>query len=183
MTTYKEAVIAHYKKNWHHEMTEKVWKKGPVHELPDDFCILEFSPSSTRDMWTYATCCMSQSDDTKRIEIHIFSPFKTDELLELLTIVAHYHRTGTQLDLGHTVNFGKGWVSDSICKYGLISLPYLDGPDLENADIDGTVKNYWLIPITEKEREYKKQFGVESLEEKLEAAGFNYLDPNRSDVV
>ena len=54
------------------------------------------------------------------------------------------------------------WLPDSNCDHGLISLPFLDGPALENASILGqSVRILWLIPITRAEREYKVQHGVE----------------------
>lgn len=37
----------------------------------------------------------------------------------------------------------------------------------------------WLIPITPEEAEFKKQNGLEALEERFEAANFDYLDPSR----
>jgi hypothetical protein len=48
-----------------------------------------------------------------------------------VTAIAHFHRTGSALGLGHTVNFGRPWLPTSSCTHGLGSLPYLDGPDLE----------------------------------------------------
>ena len=159
---------------------------GPVHELPSDFVVLEFAPTSSRDMWTYATCCMSQPSDSTPIEIHLFSPVQCDSHVELLTAIAHYHRTGRALALGHTVNFGRPWLDGSGCEYGLISLPYLDGPDIEIVRLQQggqIVKCLWLIPITESERNYKKQFGLESLEVKLDDANLAYLDPYRRSAV
>ncbi len=67
--------------------------------------------------------------------------------------------------------------------YGLISLPYLDGPGLENLETaDGTVKFYWLIPITKAERDFATLNGLNALEELFEKSSFNYLDPRRKSV-
>lgn len=68
----------------------------------------------------------------------------------------------------------------------MISLPYLDGPSLENLylnSIDENLKFYWLIPIHEDEVEYKMKYGVEELENKFDEKEFNYLDPNRDSVI
>jgi len=105
---------------------------------------------------------------------------------ELLTAVAHYHRTGAKLGLGHTVNFGRPWLPDSLCTFGLISLPYIDGPKLEWLPLDSAdhcARLLWLVPITEAEVAFKKAHGVEALEERLEAAHFDYIDPQRASVV
>jgi hypothetical protein len=84
----------------------------------------------------------------------------------------HYER------VGHTVNFGKPWMDRSPCEYGIISLPYLDGPELEGTG----AKFLWLIPITHAEVEYKKKFGVEKLEDLFESSHFNFIDPCRASL-
>lgn len=104
------------------------FKEGPAWQLPPGFRVLVFRPNERRKMWTYASCGMSQQSDAVPLELHLFSPVQTDLHVELLTAIAHYHVTGEYLDLGHTVNFGRGWLPGSQC---LISLPYLDGPTLE----------------------------------------------------
>jgi hypothetical protein len=181
---YKETLISHYGAVWGRRGIEIHFTKGPVNELPKGFSVLEFAPYEGRDMWTYATCCMSEESDDVPIELHIFSPVRSEEVVELLTITAHYHRTGSKLGLGHSVNFGKPWLDNSGCEFGLISLPYLDGPELEDLSCGGkNIKFYWLIPIFRNEVEYKKENGLEKLEEKLEAVNFNYLDPKRGSVV
>jgi Suppressor of fused protein (SUFU) len=180
-----ERVAAHYAQVWGRAGAPVPPPPSPRrHELPDEFAILEFAPYGERQMWTYATCGMSQSDDQLPLELHLFSSDASRELVELLTAVAHYHRTGSPLAVGHTVNFGKPWLDDSACDHGLVSLPYLDGPELENLRLpEGpTVKFDWLIPITPAEVDFKKANGLEALEERMEEAGFNYLDPNRPSV-
>ena len=128
---------------------------------------------------------MTQSDDASRLELHLFSPVQTEDNVELLTVIAHYHRTGSMLALGHTVNFGRPWLPGSVCEYGLISLPYLDGPKLEHfyTDDGSSVRFLWLLPITKAERDYKKSFGLEELERRFDAASVDYLNPNRQSVV
>lgn len=138
-------------------------------------------------MWAYCTCCMSQKQDTNPIELHIFSEKKDESLIELLTAIVYYHKNINKLNIWHTVNFGRGWQDDSSCNYGLISLPYLDGPKLENLYLDDAtekcVKFYWLIPITKLEVDYKKEYGIDALELLFEKQSFNYLNPYRKSVV
>ncbi|MNK15616.1 Suppressor of fused protein (SUFU) [compost metagenome] len=181
----KENVIKHYISIWGDEYRSLKWEKGPFEDLGEDFCVLEFPPRESRDMWTYSTCCMSDSFDNRPMELHLFSPTKDDSLVELLTIIAHFHRFDEKLGLWHTVNFGKPWKYGSECSYGLISLPYLDGPELEIFDIGKgeEVHFYWLIPVTKAEVDYKKQMGIDRLEEMFEAKEFNYVDPLRKSIV
>lgn len=126
---------------------------------------------------------MAQPGDSHPLELHLFSSEQDGGIVGLLYAVAHYHRTGAQLGLGHSVNFGRSWLPYSKCTRGLISLPYLDGPALEECHALGNeVRCLWLIPVTPAEVEYKHQFGLEALEERFERSGFDYLDPERSSV-
>ncbi len=170
-----QGIRTHYSDFWG-TFTEHTFDKGPVNELPVGFKVLKFAPNSSRNMWTYATCGMSDNPNANAIELHMFSPVEHDFLIELLTVVAHYHVTGGNLGFGHTVFFGCPWYENSALEYGLISLPYLDGSLLENYQ-DGlkNVRFLWLIPITVRERDYKKQRGLEALERKFEESHFNYL--------
>ena len=128
---------------------------------------------------------MSQPEDKERLELHVLcraSDVNRVELVEILTAVAHYHRTGSTLGLAHSVNFGKPWVNGSLCTHGLLSLPYLDGPDLEWLN-EPQARFLWLIPITPSEVQFKNANGLEALEASLETAKFDYLDPFRKSVV
>jgi Suppressor of fused protein (SUFU) len=182
--SYFDKVFEHYKKCWNSEPNVYLWNKGPIQKLPFEFRVLEFPIFGSRNMWTYATCCMSDLSCANPIELHIFSPNRDEGLIELLTAITYYHWNTGNLNIDHTVNFGKPWKDGSKCEFGLISLPYLDGPALENLHLpDTTIKFYWLIPITKDEVEYKKKFGVESLEKIFDSSSFNYLDAGRRSVV
>lgn len=173
----------HYQNEWGNFTVHK-FDKGPIHELPTGFCVLKFEPTDSRNMWTYATCGMSKDVDENPIEIHMFSPAEHDFLIELLTVITHYHNTGVKLGLGHTINFGCPWWADSKCDHGLISLPYLDGPSLEWLNtIIKPVQFLWLIPITKEELLYKKHYGLEALEEKFDSQEFSYVDPLRKSMI
>jgi len=181
---YGQEIQRHYEECWRASAKSFRWHKGPVFELPETFSVLMFEPRASREMFTYATCGMSLPSDPQPLELHLFAPEESSRLVELLTAVAHYHRTGSFLKLGETVNFGRPWFPGSECSYGLISRPYLDGPQLEWFNIGKTrVRFLWLIPMTYSERQYKKEFGLEALEARFEAASFDYLDPNRPCVV
>lgn len=181
----KAKIQEHYKKNWSNIPKSEILDIEKNTPKISDFEVLVFEPNNNRDMWTYATCGMSTMKEDSPLELHIFSQKEDKNLIELLTAIAYYHREHS-LDLAHTVNFGRPWQENSKCGYGLVSLPYLDGPDLENLYIpayDENIKFYWLIPIDQKELEYKKIYGMDGLEDKFEEVGFNYLDPERRSVI
>jgi len=181
--SYSTSIVDHYSSLWSEPLQTIRFDRGPVHQLPEDFRVLVFRRSA--DTVAYATSCMSQPTDTEPLELHVLchpGDMANANLVELLTVVAHHHRTGATLGLGHSVNFGKPWISDSACTYGVISLPYLDGPALEWM-VKPRVRFLWLIPTTPAEIKFKKEFGTDALEERFEAAQFNYLDPLRPSVV
>lgn len=174
----------HYRSHWKATAHSSSYAAGPIEQLPPGFTVLRFPPHGDRPMWTYATRGMSLPDDARPIELHMFSALQSQEIDELLYMTAHFHRTSATLGLAHTVNFGRPWVAGSTCDFGLVSLPYIDGPDLEDLVVqDRTIKCYWLIPITRAEREYKVLHGLEALEEEFERTSFDYLDPRRGSVV
>ena len=181
MTTATE-IEAHYLRNWGNTGVRCLFNEGPVSELSTDFAVLKFPPRADRQMWTFATRCMGEVDDAEPLELHCFSETDAAPLVEMLYAVAHFHRTGSALGLGHTVNIGRGWWEGSTLEYGLVSLPYLDGPALEY--MAGHSRRFlWLIPLYEQEAKFKREMGLEPLEEALERSCFNYLDPGRPSVV
>lgn len=181
---WQASIERHYRSHWNAMAETSAYAAGPVDQLPPGFTVLRFPPQGEQAMWTYATRGMSLPDDATPIELHVFSAHETQEIDELLFMTAHFHRTSARLGLAHTVNFGRPWVAGSTCDHGLVSLPYLDGPDLEDLVVqDRTIKCYWLIPITRAEREFKVRHGLEALESEFERTSFDYLDPRRKSVV
>jgi hypothetical protein len=181
---WKQSIIGHYRQVWSVVPEICGFSAGPIGQLPADLSVLRFPPHGNRQMWTYATCCMALPEDVKPVELHMFSPRSAVEIVEILVATAHFHRTSANLDLGHSVNFGRPWLDRSECYYGLVSLPYLDGVELELMRLDGkNVNFYWLIPISKREVEFKKKYVLESLEDEFEIAGFDYVNPVRPSVV
>lgn len=183
MDAYLDQVRVHYEGLWKARSVPLKWERGPTHELPDSFRVLEIQRID-EGTWTYATCGMSDPTYPTPLEIHLHAPEADEAHVELLTAITHYHVTGARLGLGHTVNFGRPWLPGSRCDRGLVSLPYLHGPRLEWMQAgDLKVRFLWLMPITPEELEYKKARGVEALETEFERVSVNYLDPNRPSVV
>ncbi len=151
-------------------------------QFDPSFGVAIFAPRPSRALWTYATCGMADERERGGPELHLFSKDASPLLVELLTIVAHYHRTGASLGLHHTVDFGRPWLPESQCDHGFISLPYLDGPKLEVQHPSGETRHLWLIPVTASERAFKRTHGAEALEQRFESAQFDYADPQRHPV-
>ena len=181
---YHQALLDHYVRAWSTDPQVLQFSKGPIQELPHEFCVLRFAPTVRGGMWRYATLGMSMVSDASPLELHMLAREPNDQIVELLVATAHYHRTQEWLGLGHSVNFGKPWGKGSSCDHGLISLPYLDGPTLEWLRVGTTsVRFLWLIPVTGAEVEFKRMHGLEALEHKFEITKFDYLNPWRESVV
>ena len=179
-----KSIQAHYECIWCGKASICHWKSGPYQQLPESFCVLKFAPTIHQGMWAYATSGMSFRTDVPGLELHLFSPFESDLHTELLTVIAHYHLNESSLAVGHIINFGRPWLEGSNCTRGLISLPYLDGPNLEWLETGGRrIQFLWLIPITNSEANYCKANGLESLEKLFDKPGFNYLDPYRNSLI
>jgi hypothetical protein len=183
--SYTLLLRKHYEDYFDSQGTKKVWSIDPHKKLHADFYVLEFDPNKKHNMWTYATVGMSlDRDDDNLIELFVFSPKKDEALIELLTIIASYHRNSDPLNIHHTFNIGQPWLDNSVCDYGFISLPYLDGKDLELFEFNNnTIHCYWVIPITEQEKNYKIEKGCDALEDLFEEKGVDYLNPNRKSLI
>ena len=180
---YEDIIEGHYSREWGQPVRKLKWEKGPFWELPVNFNVMVMSHPAPAT--AYATQCMSQPEDEARLELFLLMKDDKDidlGLVELLTCVAHFHRTGHALGLGHTVNFGRPWIKGSKCSYGFISLPYLDPPSVAWL-ADPGIEFAWLIPVTKAEVDFKKTHGVEALEKRFEEKKFQYLDPFRASVV
>ena len=179
-----EFLKLHLEEYWGKCTGEQFRIPDPHKKMPSAFRVLEFPPSEAHDFWIYSTLGMSIDMSDHLIELHVFSQKKDIELVELLTVTASFHRNDTPLDLHHSVYIGQPWQDNSLCDHAFLSLPYLDGDELEIFNFDENhLHNLWLLPITEEERDYKMEYGWNALEELFEAKELNYLDPNRVSCV
>ncbi len=179
-STRSQAIQQHCEKAFKSKATRLTFDKGPAHDLPEDFCVLEIAPIENRPVWFYVSCGMSFAD-ANPIEIYLISPRQAVEHLELFYAIAHYHMTGEALDTGHTVNFGRPWMPRSTCEYGLLSV--LNG-EIDWAEIEGkNVHFLWLIPITLEERDFKIEFGLDALDERFADADVDCANPSRESAV
>jgi hypothetical protein len=185
---HTDNIELHYQHHWGKPIGSHRLTTGPIQDLGPHFAVLVFPPRPARTMWTYATCGMSRVKEAgygHGLELHLLSMDDNPLHVELLTAIAHYHVTGRPLGWGHTVNFGRPWYPGSKCSYGLLSLPYLDGPELEWCHTaDGSVHCLWLVPITFEERELvRRANSPEPLEALMEEQQFNYVHPHRPSLV
>jgi hypothetical protein len=182
---YIESLTHHYENFFGVKGNRLILQKGPTQKLHKDFFVLEFPHNDKHKMFCYCTVGMSADKlDDNLVELIVYSPKPDNLLVELLTVCASYHRNGFPLNLSHTVNIGQPWLDNSKCDHGFISLPYLDGQELELFSFGKQdIHCYWFIPITEQEKEYKRKYGSEALEQLFDDKQFDYLNPNRDSLI
>jgi hypothetical protein len=179
VTSFEEGATAHFVAYWKVEPRECRLRAGRFHELPSWFRVLEFQRGRT---WGYATVGMSDGE-AGGIEAFLVTPEQHPRAVEFLYALAHFHRTGARLDLGHTVNFGGPLWDGSSLDHGFLSFPYTEAAGFDSFDCGGAETTVaWLIPITEAERDYKRANGVEALETLFETHRLDHLDPSRASL-
>jgi Suppressor of fused protein (SUFU) len=159
-------------------------KVGPVNDNPPGFRVLAWEPLVT-EPWTFLTCGASDAVKEERLEFFVLANLDYGEHVETLAMTANYRADPRipRIDVGSLLELGKPWVHGSRLDSFLVSLPYLYGPPFEYMLLEGgeEIRLLWLIPISQRERPYAEEHGADALEERLEGANVNDLDPMRPD--
>jgi hypothetical protein len=118
-----------------------------------------------------------------RLEFLIAAPEQDQRHVELLFMVAWYHRRHG-LGTGHTLPIGEPGPPVSKCDFFLVSLPYPFGPQSEVCNFrDWHLHVLWLLPITGAERDSKVREGLEALEQRFDTCAMEYWVPGRPSAV
>jgi len=180
-----DAVIEHFERRWGLPEAEFRSARSPLEEVAPDLSLARYRRES--GLYSYSTSGLSAAN--REVPLELFVVVRPEQALvneydwlEALSVIAHFHATGASLDVGHTVSLGRPWLPGSSCEYGLVSLPYLDGPALEWPG-DSSFRCLWLLPITAGELEYKRSHGVDALESLLESSGVDVVDAYRPSSV
>lgn len=169
-----------------HECREFQWQAGPMTKEAPWFRILRFSPGPRYNLYSFVSLGASAlRNEDGGLEFAIFSEYDSPRFVELLTMTAHYHKSQCLgIGIGHTVPVGGPWVQGATCNHYLVSLPYPLGPEFEVALVNEShIHILWLLPITEKERDFKIQHGLEALESQFDEKAIDYSDFGRESVI
>jgi hypothetical protein len=183
-----EAVEQHAKRFFREHAIHFHSATGPVTQRLPGFRVMVVEPGPKTGLWTYLTIGAHQVRHGEHgHEFFVLAPAADDAHVELLAMLAHYHaspRAQDWLDLGHTVPIGRPWLPGSACDHILLSLPYPFGNELEQcSDTRGHIQILWLLPITRAERDFKAAHGLEALEQRFEAVGLRYWEPQRDSII
>lgn len=179
---YTKHLARHYEDHFDAEGTRITIHNDYLHK---HFFILEIPPNRRHNMYAYCTVGMSADRlDHHLTELFVYSPKQSNELVQLLTHCATYHRNKLPLKTHHAIHMGQPWLENSQCDHGFLSLPYLDGQGLEVFPFEGhAIHCHWLIPITNLEREYRLKYGRKALEKLFLKKQLDYLNPGRKCLV
>lgn len=166
-----------------HACKVRQWSIGPAAQAFPRLRVLELAPGPKFGLWVYTSVGAWEIRDEPRHEFLLVAPKRDQRHVELVTMVAWYHRR-YRLGDGHTLPLGGLWMPRSSCDHILLSQPYPFGPDLEICNLpEWQLQVLWLLPITAAERDFKVREGLEALEQLFDDAGMKYWDPGRASVV
>lgn len=176
---YTDKLLDHYESFFGTEYKGYPCNEYQINTKNADFCVAEFPSNEQRDFYVYTTLGMSSEKDANPIELCLFSIAQNSRNVEILMDIALQHRT-TPIEVNSTFKFCTSWTEKSKCNSGLVMLPYFEGPFFEECD---NISCLWLVPITEDERKFKEENGIEALEQQFADNELNYLHYLRDSVV
>ena len=139
-------------------------------------------PGPHTSLWTYVSlgAHAARGREAERAhEAFLLAPEASDAHVQLVSRVA-----SGRLAVGETPALGRPWLPGSACTHVLLCTPYPFGPALEHCDgAHGPVQVLWMLPITERERDYRLAHGLDALEQRFEAVGLDHACPGRASVV
>lgn len=186
MVSKFETVLEHCKEFFDgHEVDLFSWNDGPIESAVDGFRVFRAAPGPKLGLWVYASVGAGtiEHEHGGSLEFVLVSPKESPRCVELLAMTTYYHLSRC-LSIGHTLAMGEPWQDKSICDHWLVSTPYPFGPELEICNFrDSHAHIAWLLPITESERNFKVEHGLEDLERKFEDAKLAFCDIDREAVV
>ena len=143
-------------------------------------------PFSSDVSWLYVTKgAWEVCTGGERLEFILLVPKPDPIHIETLAMVVNMHADSRyRLGYGHRLRIGRSWVEDSKLDCLLITLPYPYGPDLEYCRVndDFVVRFLMLVPISSTEYQFIGDHSVEELEDRLEMANVDFVDPFRPNV-
>lgn len=153
--------------------------------LPD-LRIARIEPSSRVEPWVYISvgAWRLSAANQAAAEYMMLASEQDDALVDWISAAILRHRSaGAPLDLGAVVPLGQAWRPHSDCDRLMVTLPYPYGPALEDVPVTGiTLRVRWLLPIDPAEEAVLRAQGIEALEQRLEQARVDFLDPLRDSV-
>jgi hypothetical protein len=169
-----------------HRVQRREFEEGPIQRACPGFHVVVVGPGPRTTLWSYISSGGVNVGRVGRpaVEFLILSQEDDPKYVERLAMIVHYHHSRT-LGLGDTFPLGEAWEKGSTLDHALVCRPYPFGRDFEEFPLADSEHGHvlWILPITREERDFKKEHGLEALEQRFEQAGLSYWDLRRQSVV
>lgn len=160
---------------------------GPLSAQLPQFRIARIPPNSPTEPWVHLTIGaweLTAPSHTGAEFLLLAAEANPQHLDTLARVVRHHAVPSQRLSVGAIVPLGRGVIDGSALDHALVTLPYPYNVNLEYVAADDfAIRVHWLVPITADEAAFAARSGVEALEERLQAAAIDFLDPMRHAVV
>jgi hypothetical protein len=187
---YVELLQRHLSRFWpDHRCEPLMWTLGNWPREHPEFRVLELAPAGRDQPWIYVSAGTAhlRSFDGVGHE-YVIRTWQHERLMvELLAMVASYSTREDHDGLhdGHSVPIGRPWVEGAEADHLYINKPYFVSRDFATLRIDDSfsVHFLWLVPMTDREKEWRHEHGQEAFEQWLQDHGVKPEDPARRSSV
>jgi suppressor of fused protein SUFU len=184
MASEKENIVQHFKSYFEgHDFELMTWDTGPIKDIIPEFEVIKFSPGKKCDQWVYCSVGTSKinNETAGRYEFIVISPIETERMVQMLAMVTYFH-SQHGLEYTATVPIGEPWLEGSVCENWLVSLPFPFDQSIEIIP-DCHARVGWLLAISDAEREFIAEHGLEALEQRFDDVELKHWKIDRVSVV
>jgi len=184
MASEIDNIIQHFKSSFEgHDFELLTWDTGPIKDIIPEFQVIKFAPGKKCDQWVYCSVGTSKinHETAGRYEFIIISPIETERMVQMLAMVTYFH-SQHGLEYTATVPIGEPWVEGSVCENWLVSIPFPFEQSIEVIP-ESDARVGWLLAISNPEREFIAENGLEALEQRFDDVKLKPWEINRASVV
>jgi len=157
---------------------------GPMRRRDKRFGVVTFEPYDPAGPTLYLSTAITRG--TRSTSFFALADRPARGHVETLTLMAWRHLEGTlpPLQAGTVVPIGRPWLPRSPLSWVLVSPPYPLGPSWPELQLpSGRWDLLWAQPITSREAQYARGYGVEALQRRFSRAGIRFTAGHRDSVV
>lgn len=157
---------------------------GPMRRRDRRFGVVTFEPFDASGPTLYLSTAVARG--SRSVSFFALSDRPERGHVETLTLIAWRHVEGTlpPLEAGTVVPIGRPWLPQSPLSWVLVSPPYPMGPTWPDLQLpSGRWDLLWAQPISSREAQYARGYGVDALRKRFSLAGIRFASGRRSSVV
>lgn len=157
---------------------------GPMRHRDRRFGVVTFEPYDPAGPTLYLSTAVTRG--SRSTSFFALSDEPERGHVETLTLLAWRHVEGTlpPLEAGTVVPIGRPWLPRSPLSWVLVSPPYPLGPTGQALSLpSGRWDLYWAQPISSREAQFARGYGVQALQDRFSRAGIRFAAGHRDSVV